>query len=145
MTPDELAQIHAECFPPHAAWDSRAFQNFLNDPSVLLLSNEAGFILVQKAKPEAEILTLAVRPSARRTGIASNLLDQMIKNLGKNHFESVFLEVSTENPQAIALYEKFDFKPVGRRKGYYRSPNGNRTDALVLSRAIDLSTTKKHP
>ena len=145
MTSDALSKIHSECFPAHATWDSATFQNYLNDPTIRLFSTETGFLLVRECAPEAEILTLAVRPLGRRCGVASGLIDQLIKKSAENQFESIFLEVSTENAAAIALYQKFGFKQVGRRKDYYASPHGKRVDALVMSRAIDLPTTKKHP
>jgi ribosomal-protein-alanine N-acetyltransferase len=44
----------------------------------------------------------------------------------------VLLEVRKSNKAAIALYEKYGFKRLGVRKGYYPAANG-REDALVLA------------
>jgi len=41
---------------------------------------------------------------------------------------AIFLEVSTGNRAALALYARAGFTPIGRRPGYY----SDRSDALVL-------------
>jgi hypothetical protein len=42
----------------------------------------------------------------------------------------VTLEVRETNAPAIALYQKHDFVPVGRRKNYYTSPT---EDAILMT------------
>ncbi len=41
----------------------------------------------------------------------------------------VFLEVRPTNAEALALYERFGFQVIGRRKGYYFDTG---EDALVM-------------
>jgi ribosomal-protein-alanine N-acetyltransferase len=58
---------------------------------------------------------------------------------------SATLEVRVGNPSAQALYRKFGFQIVGRRKGYYKD---NGEDALLmtadkLSEWISSSTRKE--
>jgi len=52
---------------------------------------------------------------------------------------SLFLEVGTENPAALALYAAFGFTKAGRRKAYYASGAGMGTDALILKAHLPLS------
>jgi ribosomal-protein-alanine N-acetyltransferase len=47
----------------------------------------------------------------------------------------MFLEVRPSNRPGQALYERFGFRKVARRRGYYPAAAG-REDALVLSRAL---------
>jgi ribosomal-protein-alanine N-acetyltransferase len=44
------------------------------------------------------------------------------------------LEVAAGNAPAVALYETFGFRAVGRRKGYYAHPPD---DALVMHRSLE--------
>ena len=50
--------------------------------------------------------------------------------------QRAFLEVSAENPAAIALYDLAGFRTEGRRRGYYAPPQGARIDALVMARDL---------
>lgn len=86
----------------------------------------AGLLLVQSpAAGEAEILTLAVAPEARRRGIASELLRAFLASVKGR----VFLEVRQSNIAAQQLYRKLGFTTMGVRRGYYSSP---REDAVLM-------------
>ncbi len=52
--------------------------------------------------------------------------------------ETAFLEVADGNAAARALYLAGGYAETGRRKGYYRSPEGRRIDALVMARTLGL-------
>jgi [ribosomal protein S18]-alanine N-acetyltransferase len=45
----------------------------------------------------------------------------------------IFLEVSAENPAAIALYQKLGYLQTGKRLRYYQPPAGPSIDALIMS------------
>jgi ribosomal-protein-alanine N-acetyltransferase len=78
---------------------------------------------------EAHISTIAVHPDFRGQGLGELLLVGMLQRgiyLGGGY--SV-LEVRASNLTAQALYEKYEYKVVGRRKGYYRD---NGEDALLM-------------
>jgi ribosomal-protein-alanine N-acetyltransferase len=77
---------------------------------------------------EAEVLTLAVIPAMRRRGVAAALLRRAMAEAAARGAGALFLEVSTRNAAAQALYRRFGFIEVGRRRRYY--PDGS--DALVL-------------
>ena len=68
-----------------------------------------GLILVRVAADEAEILTLAVIPGVRRSGIGHALLQEATSMAAALGARVVFLEVSVTNIAARALYTKAGF------------------------------------
>lgn len=91
----------------------------------LLVIEPLGFLLYRKVAPnEHEILNLAVRPEARRTGVATQLLKDVLAEKG-----NWFLEVRTSNSAARNLYQSVGFQESGRRPKYYKNPD---EDAVVL-------------
>jgi [ribosomal protein S18]-alanine N-acetyltransferase len=128
-----MAAIHATAFPAHDAWSETVFCRQLGFPGVFgLLHPSGGLILVRVVADDAEILTLAVLPEARRGGIATALLHESGMIGAAMGASALFLEVSVANSAARALYTRTGFAPVGRRPGYY----SDRSDALVLRRDI---------
>jgi [ribosomal protein S18]-alanine N-acetyltransferase len=79
---------------------------------------------------EAHICTLGVRGEWRGLGIGELLLSSMVERAAQLDANVVTLEVRVSNTPAQRLYEKYGFKPVGVRKGYY-SDNGE--DALIMT------------
>ena len=47
----------------------------------------------------------------------------------------LWLEVRTANARARRLYERFGFREIGIRRGYYPAAQGRREDAVVMSLA----------
>jgi ribosomal-protein-alanine N-acetyltransferase len=83
-----------------------------------------GFLITRTLPPdEAEILNLAVTPSYRRTGAATNLLQAAVAQFRHLQIHRVFLEVRESNAPAIHFYEKNSFTRIGRRPHYYRDPD----------------------
>src|SRR3954449_7574567 len=124
-----MAAIHATVFPAHDAWSETVFCQQLGFPSVFgLLHPSGGLILARVTADDAEILTLAVVPEARRRGVAMALLHESATTAAAMGASAIFLEVSVGNTAARALYIRTGFAPVGRRPGYY----SDQSDALVL-------------
>lgn len=128
------AAIHAQCFAH--PWSSLTFEQLLSERGVNAhvvggASSIDGFILVRATADEAEILSVAVRPEMRRAKIGARLLEASLDDLARARMTAVFLEVEDGNTAALALYHRFGFFPVGRRKGYYRKADGVR-DALTM-------------
>ena len=72
---DALAAIHAAAFRGQEAWSASVFAGQLALPgSFALLDPAGGMVLARVIAEEAEILTLAVVPQARRGGVARRLL-----------------------------------------------------------------------
>ena len=130
VDPARLAAIHAEAFA--AAWDQAALSELLASPGVFAVAEEGGFILIRVVVDEAEILTLAVRPSARRAGLGARLVEAAVVRAAALGAERMFLEVAEGNAAARALYARSGFVEMGRRRGYYSHADGRREDALTL-------------
>ncbi|WP_137111635.1 ribosomal protein S18-alanine N-acetyltransferase [Rhodobacter sp. SY28-1] len=143
MTPETLAALHALSFRTPAPWSAADFSSFLADPlCFLLIEGDAGFLLGRAVAGEAELLTLAVSPDARRRGLGRKLVARFLYQARLRGAEQAFLEVSAENAPAIALYESTGFAPSGRRKGYYQTPDGARVDALVMQRQLAVAAAR---
>ena len=80
------------------------------------------FIVARGAGDEWEIENVAVAGPARRRGLGTRLLGELLKQLRGRRESSVFLEVRESNSAARMLYEKWAFVERGRRTGYYRDP-----------------------
>jgi ribosomal-protein-alanine N-acetyltransferase len=136
MTPSDMAGLHARCFDVPRPWSEAEFRALATDEAVQLLVRKAGFIMLRITLDEAEILTLAVAPEARRTGVGHALLADAITAAKVADCSQVFLEVSENNRAAIKLYENAGFQRAGRRKAYYRAPDGTQIDALILGKSL---------
>jgi len=136
-----LADLHDRAFP--RPWSALEFEELLTSPGVFAVMGEAGepavekgFIFCRSIAGEAEILTIAVDPAARRRGWGGALVEMAAGIATETGSEAMFLEVASDNTAAIALYAATGFARVGLRKGYYPHPDGAR-DAIVMRRALN--------
>lgn len=129
-----LALIHAEAFAgaPDRPWSAAAFADLLGQPGVFAAEAADGFLLMRAVADEAEILTLAVRPGARRAGLGARLVGEGVAGAAASGAARVLLEVAEDNAAARALYAGAGFVEAGRRPGYYAAADGGRRDALLL-------------
>ena len=130
-TAERLAGIHAAAFP--APWDATALAGLLTQAGVFAVEQPDGFILLRTVADEAEILTLAVHPKARRRGLGARLVHDGVASAAARGATRLFLEVADDNAAALALYARAGFSEAGRRPGYYARPDGGRQDALILA------------
>jgi ribosomal-protein-alanine N-acetyltransferase len=134
-----LAELHAAAFDD--PWPADEILRFAGDRGGFALAVEeagapVGFILCRLIAGEAEVLTLAVRPAARRRGVGRALLEAALA-LAQSTATTMFLEVAADNPGAVALYEAGGFETVGRRAGYYGRAGGGSVDAIVMRRTLN--------
>jgi [ribosomal protein S18]-alanine N-acetyltransferase len=128
-----LAAIHAAAFDARDAWGEGAMASLLATPGCFaLIDRRGGCALARRTADEAELLTLAVAAPARRQGVGRGLLRAAMGRAGQGGARAMFLEVSTTNRAALALYARAGFVEVGRRRGYYFGGTASSTDALVL-------------
>ena len=139
MSPEALAELHAASFTRERAWSPPEISGLLADPHVFLLTAEdgaPGFALGRSVAGEAELLTLAVAPPARRQGHGSALLSAFEAGARARGALDALLEVAADNAGAIALYTGAGYAERGRRPAYYVRSGAEAADALLLGRAL---------
>ena len=94
------------------------------DPAGLVL----GYISLYRVLDEGYINNVAVRPEARRQGVATALLQELRRQGGELAF--ITLEVRESNQGARTLYDGLGYREVGRRRGYYFHP---KEDANIMT------------
>lgn len=134
-----LAALHKLSFD--SPWNESAFSDLAASPGALATlalerQEPLGFLLTRQAADEAEIITVATRPEARRRGVARKLIDHQLTELSSRGVAQVFLEVAEPNLAARALYEGLGFTEAGRRRGYYKRADGSLEDAILLKRVL---------
>ena len=92
-----------------------------------------GYICLWEVADELHVTNVAVHPEARRHGIGRSLLESVFERARASVARIVLLEVRPSNAEALALYESFGFRVVGRRQGYYYDTG---EDALVMEATI---------
>ncbi|PZF77479.1 hypothetical protein DK847_09185 [Aestuariivirga litoralis] len=133
-----LSELHGEAFEDQ--WSAEAFAAMLAAPGTqAVIASRGGeplsFIVTRQAADEAEIITIGSRPAVQRRGAARQLLDRRITELTQAGVRRLFLEVAASNSAAQALYAACGFVEAGRRKGYYKRPDGA-DDAIVMRREL---------
>lgn len=136
MTPAGLAAIHAACFTVPRPWSAAEFADLLTSQNIYQCDTPAGFALGRVAGPEAELLTLAVRPADRGKGLGRNLLRAFEAEALRRGATEAFLEVALSNTSAIRLYRAEGYAASGIRKDYYDGPRGAKVSCLVMRKSI---------
>src|SRR5437868_7395626 len=88
-----------------------------------------GYLCMWEIADEVHVTNIAIHPAYRRRGIARELLSGLVADARGRDVRMIVLEVRPSNHQAIALYESFNFRVTGRRRGYYYDTG---EDALVM-------------
>jgi ribosomal-protein-alanine N-acetyltransferase len=131
--PDLLAIERASFTTP---WTEANFRHEIEDNPLAwnLVAREAGtlrgFACAYVVADELMINDLAVQHDARRRGVGSQLLRQLLEGAQRRGCRRASLEVRPSNAAARELYEAFGFTAVGIRRGYYADTG---EDALLLS------------
>lgn len=128
-----MAALHERCFPDHP-WSAADFTTLLERPGTQTLFNtsQTCLLMLSVIAPEAEILTLATDPAARRQGAARALINRFASDAPAHGITTLFLEVASDNHAARQLYAGLGFVETGRRRAYYHRKGAPAADALVL-------------
>jgi ribosomal-protein-alanine N-acetyltransferase len=135
----DIGRLHGASF--RRGWSEDEIERLLLDKSVITHRATigrafAGFVMSRIAAGEAEILSIAVAARRKGKGLAGRLLRHHLGRLAAMAVRAVFLEVDENNTPAIRLYRKAGFREVGRREGYYPTPGGKPSNALILRRDL---------
>ena len=106
------------------AYESKLFAEYLLAPASIFLAawrsgRLLGYALCSARGPRSEVVSLAVDPSERGSGVASALLASSLRRLRLRGASRVFLMVRRANRPARGLYAKFGFRQTRLTPGYY--------------------------
>lgn len=130
----DVSLIEAAAYGNHH-WSKDAFYSEIdNKVAKYYTAKDAGKNIVGYAGTwhivdEAHITTIAVKPEERRKHIAECLIVKLLEDCYNEFIKYITLEVRVSNIPAIKLYEKYGFRSLGTRKGYYQD---NNEDALIM-------------
>lgn len=134
---DMLADLHARAFD--RPWTAADIAKLMENGAVFALVARAeapqGFVLAWAAAGDAEVLTVAVVPEARRKGIAASLVTAAGVTALVRGAASMHLEVAEDNAAARGLYRKLGYEEAGRRHAYYAGEGGS-VDAIIMRRKL---------
>lgn len=138
MNPYALAALHARCFTLPAPWAAASFGAQLESQHTFLIEDpmERAFLLGRAVAGEAEVLTLATAPEARRKGLARRMLAGFDTEARARGADTAFLEVAENNIGARALYAACGYVQKGMRPGYYVGENGQKVTAMILCKSL---------
>lgn len=137
MTPEALAEMHARAFAGQGrGWSEMEFRDLLARPHIFVVGDGKGFAMGQAVAGEAELLTLATDPAARRAGRGRACLEAFEAEAQARGADRLFLEVAADNQAALALYRSEGFTELARRLRYYARPESGPVDALVLEKRL---------
>ena len=131
---DDVISIEAKAYGEHH-WSKDSFMSELSNDLAKYFSvfntdgQLIGYCGCWQILEEAHITNIAVSPDYRRKHIGEALLTTIIDECYRNMAKYITLEVRVSNTPAITLYEKYGFKSLGARKGYYQD---NNEDALIM-------------
>jgi [ribosomal protein S18]-alanine N-acetyltransferase len=136
----QVIAIERRAFP--TPWSLAMFVLELSKPSSICLAavnvdnRLVGYLICSRYDRVWHLMNIAVDRVARRTGIGSALLDEMVARGGAD--APYTLEVRTSNTPAIALYDRFGFRPAGTRPRYYHDTG---EDAMIMWRTAETVST----
>jgi ribosomal-protein-alanine N-acetyltransferase len=130
----DVMPLEDELFGPEK-WSSAMFWNELAQRNFYIVATDesevVGYAGLAVTGDEAWVQNIAVKGTAQRRGIGRELLEALLAEAARQGIKKTLLEVAVDNAPAQHLYARYDFEPVGIRRGYYQPSN---TDALVMMR-----------
>ena len=95
------------------AWLEHAIRD-----EIVLLAGEDGLAVAQRKGERLGFLDVVyVRPEARRSGLAAELVREVAAQMRERGVEMLELEVLASNAEARAIYDRWGFKPVELKLG----------------------------
>lgn len=145
MTPAAMAALHKAAYTDERPWTKAEFAALLAQPGLILTGDKRSMLLGRVTLDEAEVLTLATHPDARRQGLAHAALRAFEWVAASHGAVTAFLEVSALNTAAHSLYTGVGYTEVARRRAYYTTRAGIPFDAIVMRKPLLQPVTPRVP
>ena len=121
---ETLYQIDQACFPKGIAYGHAELRIYLHSPGAHCLLADvagitAGFILTERSRRVAHIITLDVLERHRRQKIGSLLLAAAEQDAVSHGATQIVLETATTNQAAIAFWQQHGYREFGTVENYY--------------------------
>ncbi len=125
---DDIVALEHDCFPD--PWSATSFKSSLDNPFcevIVAETQEETTIIVAYAVmlhmyEQGEIAKVAVAPAYHRQGIATEIVNWLIKIANHEDVETIFLDVRESNEAARKLYERVGFVQYDTTEGFYKNP-----------------------
>ena len=92
-----------------------------------------GYFVAMKGVDEVHLLNITVAPPHQGEGWGRVMLDALSLWSRAQGAQWLWLEVRVGNVRAQKMYERYGYRRVGERRGYYPAAHGLREDAIVMS------------
>lgn len=135
---NEIMEIENACFERDSFSRRQMIYLITHAKGIFLVAkhNEktAGYISFTTSKRHntGRIYSIAVSPAYRNSGIGGKLISSIITFAYEKHVNTIFLEVRTNNTEAISLYKKYGFTMHSLKKNYYHEG----ADAYSMTRFL---------
>ena len=87
----------------------------------------------------SQVMTIGVAHAVQRQGLGTALLTALVERSRELGASAVLLEVAVDNAPAMALYERFGFEVLTRRRRYYQPEN---VDAWTMRLELAVPTAE---
>jgi ribosomal protein S18 acetylase RimI-like enzyme len=126
---EALLAMDQACFPKTIAYGRSEMKIYLQSEGSHCIVAEipgpatpgvlAGFILTERSREFAHVITLDVLERFRRQSIGSLLLHAAEREAASCGVACMYLETATTNKPAIALWKKHGYRETGTIENYY--------------------------
>lgn len=137
---DDVMAIELRAYP--FPWNRQNFADSLYAGHLGICLRDAqgrllGYFVLMPVVDEMHLLNVCVDPVWHGGGLGVAMLREIVRLTQAGGMAGVLLEVRPSNLRAMRIYEKFGFRTIGRRKGYYPAHEGRREDAIVMRLVLE--------
>jgi ribosomal-protein-alanine N-acetyltransferase len=136
---EALAGLERELFPTDAWPEPTWWSELAGRPRRDYVVHEGidgtiqGYAGVDLGGEVADVMTMAVAPSAQHRGLGRRLLEELVSRAQGDGAAYLMLEVRADNVAARGLYESRGFQVLSTRRRYYQPGD---VDAQVMRLAL---------
>jgi ribosomal-protein-alanine N-acetyltransferase len=122
---DRILEVERASFGAEA-YDRNLFADYFHTRGVIFLAalkrgRIEGYMIGCAGRTGAELVSIAVAPSARGRGAASALMDSLLRRLRRRRIARCVLMVKKANVEAQAFYAKYAFRRIRTVRRYYEA------------------------